>query len=132
MSDNSPVGLDLEQQLDNVLAFITQPDKGSAPDKSTQSVENVLNKALYYLKMNSLLAAKWMRLAAMAGNHRAQFYMGLFFQGARCTAQCFSWRGVVKSGSSQGYEPATAALDDLRKHIGTRRLHDAQSYSYPI
>ncbi|GGE86246.1 sel1 repeat family protein [Pseudoalteromonas shioyasakiensis] len=131
MSDNSPVGLDLEQQLDNVLAFITQPDKGSAPDKSTQSVENVLNKALYYLKNEQPpLAAKWMRLAAMAGNHRAQFYMGLFFiKGQGVPHSVFHGAVWLSLASSQGYEPATAALDDLRKHISTRRLHDAQSYA---
>jgi len=31
--------------------------------------------------------------------------------------------------SSQGYEPATAALNDLRKYIDTKRLKDAQCYA---
>ncbi|MEZ7277372.1 sel1 repeat family protein [Pseudoalteromonas sp. N1230-9] len=131
MSDKTPVGLDLEQQLDNVLAFITQPDTGGEPAKSTDSVENVLNKALYYLKNDQPpLAAKWMRLAAMAANQRAQFYMGLFFiKGQGVPHSVFHGAVWLTLASSQGYEPATAALNDLRKHISTRRLHDAQSYA---
>jgi len=131
MSDKSPVGLDLEQQLDNVLAFITQPDTGDEPQKSTLSVEKTLNKALYYLKNEQApLAAKWMRLAAMAGNHRAQFYMGLFFiKGQGVPHSVFHGSVWLSLASSQSYEPATAALNDLRKHISTRRLQDAQSYA---
>ena len=131
MSDKSPVGLDLEQQLDNILAFITQPDKGSAPDKSTQSVENVLNKALYYLKNEQPpLAAKWMRLAAMAGNQRAQFYMGLFFiKGQGVPQSVFHGAAWLSLASSQGYEPAIEAMSDIRKHISTKRLKDAQCYA---
>ncbi|MGN8181931.1 hypothetical protein ACTJKW_23855, partial [Serratia marcescens] len=80
MTDTSPIGLDLEQQLDNVLSFITQPNSTPHSDVKTDTPENTVNKALYYLKNEQPpLAAKWMRLAAMSGNHRAQFYLGLFF-----------------------------------------------------
>lgn len=131
MTDNSAIGFDLEQQLENVLAFITQPNQQDELSPIEHSELDVLNKALYYLKNEQApLAAKWMRLAAMAGNHRAQFYLGLFFIKAQGVPQSvFHAAAWLSLASSQGYEPATAALNDLRKHISTRRLKDAQTYA---
>ncbi|WP_404339402.1 sel1 repeat family protein [Pseudoalteromonas mariniglutinosa] len=131
MTDKSPVGFDLEQQLENVLAFITQPSNSEPLKATSNSDEDILNKALYYLKNEQpALAAKWMRLAAMAANHRAQFYMGLFFiKGQGLPSSVFHGAVWLSLASSQGYEPATAALNDLRKHISTRRLKDAQCYA---
>lgn len=131
MTDTSPSGLDLEQQLDNVLSFITQPNNTANSEGKADTPDNVVTKALYYLKNEQApLAAKWMRLAAMAGNHRAQFYLGLFFIKAQGVPQSVFHGAVWLSlASSQNYEPATAALNDLRKHISTKRFQDAQCYA---
>ncbi|MEH6395759.1 tetratricopeptide repeat protein [Pseudoalteromonas sp.] len=131
MTDTSPIGLDLEQQLDNVLSFITQPNSVPHSDVKVDTPENTVNKALYYLKNEQPpLAAKWMRLAAMSGNHRAQFYLGLFFiKGQGVPSSVFHGAVWLSLASSQGYEPATAALTDLRKHLTTRRYKDAQCYA---
>jgi TPR repeat protein len=76
------------------------------------------------------LAAKWMRLAAMAGNHRAQFYLGLFFvKGEGVPQSVFHAVAWLSLASSQGYAPATAAVTDIRKHIETKRFKDAQCYA---
>ena len=131
MKDTSPIGLDLEQQLDNVLSFITQPSNTSQQEVKADTPDNTVNKALYYLKNEQPpLAAKWMRLAAMSGNHRAQFYLGLFFiKGQGVPSSVFHGAVWLSLASSQGYEPATAALTDLRKHLTTRRFKDAQCYA---
>ncbi len=131
MNKTQPSGQDLEQQLNNILDFVTQPTNHSAENKSDVSEQTTLNKALYYLKHNQApLAAKWMRLAAMAGNHRAQFYLGLFFvKGQGVPKSVFHAAAWLSLASSQGYEPATVALDDLRKYIDTKRLKDAQCYA---
>ena len=76
MIKTTPSGQDLEQQLDNILSFVTQPSDANLPASSKNTDQDILNKALYYLKNEQgALAAKWMRLAAMAGNYRAQFYL---------------------------------------------------------
>ncbi|BED89579.1 hypothetical protein PspMM1_20470 [Pseudoalteromonas sp. MM1] len=131
MNNTQPSGQDLEQQLNNILDFVTQPTNHSADDNSDVSEQTTLNKALYYLKHNQApLAAKWMRLTAMAGNHRAQFYLGLFFvKGQGVPKSVFHAAAWLSLASSQGYEPATAALDDLRKYIDTKRFKDAQCYA---
>lgn len=131
MTDTSPSGLDLEQQLDNVLAFITQPSKTEHNEGNTETPDNVVTKALYYLKNDQPpLAAKWMRLAAMAGNQRAQFYLGLFFiKGQGVPQSVFHGAVWLSLASSQGYEPATTALADLRKHLSTKRYQDAKCYA---
>ncbi|BDF93895.1 MULTISPECIES: tetratricopeptide repeat protein [Pseudoalteromonas] len=131
MTDTSPIGLDLEQQLDNVLSFITQPNSNSHSDTKADTPDNTVNKALYYLKNEQPpLASKWMRLAAMAGNHRAQFYMGLFFiKGQGVPQSVFHGAVWLSLASSQGYDPATSALTDLRKHISTKRFQDAKCYA---
>ena len=131
MTDTSPIGLDLEQQLDNVLSFITQPNSNPQSEIKADTPKNTVNKALYYLKNEQpALAAKWMRLAAMSGDHRAQFYLGLFFiKGQGVPNSVFHGAVWLSLASSQGYEPATAALKDLRKHLSTRRFKDAQCYA---
>ena len=71
-----------------------------------------------------------MRLAAMAGNHRAQFYLGLFFvKGEGVPQSVFHAVAWLSLASSQGYAPATAAVTDIRKHIETKRFKDAQCYA---
>ncbi|MFK3863962.1 tetratricopeptide repeat protein [Pseudoalteromonas rhizosphaerae] len=131
MTDTSPIGLDLEQQLENVLSFITQPSKVSHSAVKADTPDNTVNKALYYLKNDQPpLAAKWMRLAAMSGNQRAQFYLGLFFiKGQGVPTSVFHGAVWLSLASSQGYEPAATALTDLRKHLTTRRFKDAQCYA---
>ena len=132
MLKKTPCGQDLEQQLDNILGFVTQPENTPAPsDRQSNDQHNTLNKALYYLKNNQTpLAAKWMRLAAMAGNQRAQFYLGLFFvKGEGVPQSVFHAAAWLSLSSSQGYAPATAAVNDIRKHIETKRFKDAQCYA---
>ena len=131
MTDTSPIGLDLEQQLENVLSFITQPSKAPHSAVKADTPDNTVNKALYYLKNDQPpLAAKWMRLAAMSGNQRAQFYLGLFFiKGQGVPTSVFHGAVWLSLASSQGYEPAATALTDLRKHLATRRFKDAQCYA---
>jgi len=131
MLKTTPSGHDLEQQLDNILDFVTQPDNNPALANAKKDEQSTLNKALYYLKNKQApLAAKWMRLAAMAGNQRAQFYLGLFFvKGEGVPQSVFHAAAWLSLASSQGYEPATAAINDLRKHIETKRFKDAQCYA---
>ncbi|MCQ8888652.1 sel1 repeat family protein [Pseudoalteromonas carrageenovora] len=131
MLKTTPSGHDLEQQLDNILGFVTQPDNNPAVANAKNNEQSTLNKALYYLKNNQApLAAKWMRLAAMAGNQRAQFYLGLFFvKGEGVPQSVFHAAAWLSLASSQGYEPASAAVNDLRKHIETKRFKDAQCYA---
>ena len=129
MRGQSPIGFDLEQQLAHVLSFITQPMSEEKPQHEAN--DDTFTKALYFLKAEQApLAAKWMRLSAMSGNQRAQFYLGLFFvKGQGVPKSVFHAVAWLTLASSQEYKPATAALDDLRKYISTRRLADAQSYA---
>ncbi|KAA1164157.1 MULTISPECIES: tetratricopeptide repeat protein [Pseudoalteromonas] len=131
MIKTTPTGQDLEQQLDNILSFVTQPSDTNSTPTNENSQQNTLNKALYYLKNNqNALAAKWMRLAAMSGELRAQFYLGLFFvKGQGVPQSVFHAVAWLSLSSSQGHEPATTALTDLRKHIETKRFKDAQCYA---
>lgn len=131
MIKTTPSGQDLEQQLDNILSFVTQPSDANLPASSKNADQDTLNKALYYLKNEQgALAAKWMRLAAMAGNYRAQFYLGLFFiKGQGVPQSVFHGAAWLSLAGSQGYEPAIKAMSDIRKHISTKRLKDAQCYA---
>jgi len=131
MTKITPTGQDLEQQLDNILSFITQPNDASSIPTSKKSQKNTLHTALYYLKNKQYsLAVKWMRLAAMSGNHRAQFYLGLFFiKGQGVPQSVFHAATWLSLASSQGYEPALKALTDIRKYIETKRFRDAQCYA---
>ncbi|ALQ55097.1 MAG: TPR repeat protein [Pseudoalteromonas tetraodonis] len=131
MIKTTPSGQDLEQQLDNILSFVTQPSDANLPASSKNTDQDTLNKALYYLKNEQgALAAKWMRLAAMAGNYRAQFYLGLFFiKGQGVPQSVFHGAAWLSLAGSQGYEPAIEAMSDIRKHISTKRLKDAQCYA---
>ncbi|MBE0357974.1 tetratricopeptide repeat protein [Pseudoalteromonas aliena] len=131
MINTTPTGQNLEQQLDNILSFVTQPNDANLAPNNEDRPQSSLNKALYYLKNDQHpLAAKWMRLAAMSGDHRAQFYLGLFFvKGQGVPQSVFHATAWLSLSSSQGHEPATAALADLRKHIETKRFKDAQCYA---
>ncbi|AQQ00974.1 hypothetical protein B0W48_15085 [Pseudoalteromonas aliena] len=131
MINTTPTGQNLEQQLDNILSFVTQPNDANLAPNSEDRPQSSLNKALYYLKNDQHpLAAKWMRLAAMSGDHRAQFYLGLFFvKGQGVPQSVFHAAAWLSLSSSQGHKPATAALADLRKHIETKRFKDAQCYA---
>ena len=46
MNKTQPSGQDLEQQLNNILDFVTQPTSHSAENKSDVSEQTTLNKAL--------------------------------------------------------------------------------------
>ncbi|MFP3424558.1 tetratricopeptide repeat protein [Pseudoalteromonas sp. SIMBA_162] len=131
MIKTTPTGYDLEQQLDNILSFVTQPGDTNSSPENDSSQQSTLNKALYYLKNNQpALAAKWMRLSAMSGDHRGQFYLGLFFvKGQGVPQSVFHGVAWLSLSSSQGHEPATVALADLRKYIETKRFKDAQCYA---
>jgi TPR repeat protein len=131
MINTTPTGQNLEQQLDNILSFVTQPNDANLAPNNEDRPQSSLNKALYYLKNDQHpLAAKWIRLAAMSGDHRAQFYLGLFFvKGQGLPQSVFHAVAWLSLSSSQGHEPATAALADLRKHIETKRFKDAQCYA---
>ncbi|TMO09806.1 SEL1-like repeat protein [Pseudoalteromonas sp. S558] len=131
MINTTPTGQNLEQQLDNILSFVTQPNDANLAPNNEDRPQGSLNKALYYLKNDQHpLAAKWMRLAAMSGDHRAQFYLGLFFvKGQGVPQSVFHAAAWLSLSSSQGHKPATAALADLRKHIETKRFKDAQCYA---
>ena len=131
MIKTTPSGQDLEQQLDNILSFVTQPSDANLPASSKNTDQDTLNKALYYLNNEQgALAAKWMRLAAMAGNYRAQFYLGLFFiKGQGVPQSVFHGAAWLSLAGSHGYEPAIEAMSDIRKHISTKRLKDAQCYA---
>ena len=130
MIKTTPTGYDLEQQLDNILSFVTQPGDTNSSPENDSSQQSTLNKALYYLKNNQpALAAKWMRLSAMSGD-RGQFYLGLFFvKGQGVPQSVFHGVAWLSLSSSQGHEPATVALADLRKYIETKRFKDAQCYA---
>ncbi len=131
MIKTMPKDQDLEQQLDNILFFVTQPTDINSVQVSDNNQQRTLNKALYYLKSKQhALAAKWMRLAAMSGDHRAQFYLGiLFIKGQGVPKSIFHAAAWLSLSSSQEHQPAIAALADLRKHIETKRFKDAQCYA---
>ncbi|MBQ4834662.1 sel1 repeat family protein [Pseudoalteromonas sp. MMG010] len=130
MTLKNSTGNDLDSQFENILSFVTQDTDAVAPSASSDSHSTCL-KALYYLKEGQApLAAKWMRLAAMAGNHKAQFYLGLFFiKGQGVPKSVFHGAAWLSLASSQEYAPAAAALNDLRKHLTTQRFLDAQQYA---
>ena len=54
MLKTTPCEQDLEQQLDNILGFVTQPENTSVPVDNKKNEQSTLNKALYYLKNTSL------------------------------------------------------------------------------
>jgi TPR repeat protein len=130
MTNKHSSGHDLDSQLHNILSFVTK-DNNATPPINSQDSHTTCLKALYYLKEGQApLAAKWMRLAAMAGNHKAQFYLGLFFiKGQGVPKSIFHAAAWLTLAASQEYAPATAAINDLRKHITTQRLLDAQCYA---
>ncbi|GAA60208.1 TPR repeats (SEL1 subfamily) containing protein [Pseudoalteromonas sp. BSi20652] len=71
-----------------------------------------------------------MRLAAMSGDQKAQFYLGIqFIKGQGVPKSIFHAVAWLSLSSAQEYQPAIAALADLRKHIETKRFKDAQCYA---
>ncbi|CCQ12355.1 TPR repeats (SEL1 subfamily) containing protein [Pseudoalteromonas luteoviolacea B = ATCC 29581] len=121
---------DLEQQLNNVLAFVigeAQPE----PSPSSIEEQSSLHKGLYYLQQKQFpSAARWLRHAAMNGDNKAQFYMGLLFAKGQGVPQsvyhAVAWLSLAKS---QGYSAATVVLEDLKPYIATRRYKDAECYA---
>ncbi|KZN65490.1 hypothetical protein N473_12320 [Pseudoalteromonas luteoviolacea CPMOR-1] len=122
---------DLEQQLLNVLEFVTQePDpKHSWPN--AQEPEQAYKKGLYYIKEKQYpLAAKWMRLAAMSGDNKAQFYLGLLFiKGQGVPKSVFHGVAWLSLAQSQGNNAAQSTLNEVRPHLTTKRYIDAQCYA---
>ncbi|KZX00132.1 hypothetical protein JL49_13670 [Pseudoalteromonas luteoviolacea] len=122
---------DLEQQLLNVLEFVTQePDpKHQWPER--QDPEQAYKKGLYYIKEKQYpLAAKWIRLAAMSGDNKAQFYLGLLFlKGQGVPKSVFHGVAWLSLAQSQGNMAAESTLKEVRPHLTTKRYLDAQCYA---
>lgn len=124
-------GHDLEQQLFNVLEFVTSPPNAEAAYPSEVQNNNALKTGLYYLQEKSYpLAAKWLRLAAMSGDNKAQFYLGLLFvKGQGVPQSAFHGMAWLVLAQSQGYSAATAMIEQLKPHLTTKRIKDAQCYA---
>lgn len=126
-SSNSP---DLEQQLNNVLSFVVSSQHApSTPE--LQSEISALKKGLYFLQQKDFpQAAKWLRYAAMSGDNKAQFYMGLLFAKGQGVPQsvyhAVAWLSLAKS---QGYTAAVPVLSDLKTYLTTRRYKEAECYA---
>lgn len=126
-SSNSP---DLEQQLNNVLSFVVSGQLASPSSETPQDV-SALKKGLYYLQQKEFpQAAKWLRYAAMSGDNKAQFYMGLLFAKGQGVPQsvyhAVAWLSLAKS---QGYNAAIPVLADLKTYLTTRRYKEAECYA---
>lgn len=124
-------GHDLEQQLFNVLEFVTSPPNAEASYPGEAQNNNALKTGLYYLQEKSYpLAAKWLRLAAMSGDNKAQFYLGLLFvKGQGVPQSAFHGMAWLVLAQSQGYSAATAMIEQLKPHLTTKRIKDAQCYA---
>ncbi|MFC0117065.1 sel1 repeat family protein [Pseudoalteromonas xiamenensis] len=121
---------DLEQQLNNVLSFVVTGQEPSANDAQFTE-QTPLNKGLYFLQQKQFpQAAKWLRYAAMSGDNKAQFYMGLLFVKGQGVPQsvyhAVAWLSLAKS---QGYDAAKPILHDLKTYITTRRFKEAECYA---
>lgn len=129
-TDNS-ANHDLEQQLLNVLEFVTSPLTADAKFPDTLDNAQALKKGLYYLKEKSFpLAAKWLRLAAMSGELKAQFFLGLLFmKGQGVPPSPFHAAAWLTLASSQGHKGAEQVLQDVRRFLTTKRYRDAQCYA---
>ncbi|PAY02025.1 hypothetical protein CKO50_06940 [Pseudoalteromonas sp. HM-SA03] len=129
-TDNS-ANHDLEQQLLNVLEFVTSPLKADAKFPDLHDNTQALKKGLYYLKEKSFpLAAKWLRLAAMSGDLKAQFFLGLLFmKGQGVPSSPFHAAAWLSLASSQGHKGAEQVLLDVRHFLTTKRFRDAQCYA---
>lgn len=126
-SSSSP---DLEQQLNNVLSFVVSGQQAPPPSETPQDV-SALKKGLYFLQQKEFpQAAKWLRYAAMSGDNKAQFYMGLLFAKGQGVPQsvyhAVAWLSLAKS---QGYNAAIPVLSDLKTYLTTRRYKEAECYA---
>ncbi|AZZ98644.1 SEL1-like repeat protein [Pseudoalteromonas sp. R3] len=124
-------GNDLEQQLLNVLEFVTAtPDSENRWPSDTDS-KAAYKKGLYYLKNKQYpLAAKWLRLAAMSGDNKAQFYLGmLFIKGQGVPKSVFHGIAWLSLAQSQGNQAAAGTLEQVRTHLTAKRFIDAQCYA---
>ncbi|MFC3032359.1 tetratricopeptide repeat protein [Pseudoalteromonas fenneropenaei] len=122
--------VDLEQQLNNVLTFVVGGVVEGA-NETQFNPDDALQKGLLYLKDQDFpLAAKWLRNAALDGDSKAQFYMGLLFMKGQGVPQSVyhaaAWLSLAKS---QGFSTATPVLDDIRKYLTTRRFKEAECYA---
>lgn len=129
-SDN-PACYDLEQQLLNVLEFVTSPINSDARLPEATDSSQAYKKGLYYLKEQSYpLAAKWMRLAAMSGDNKAQFYLGLLFiKGQGVPQSAFHGMAWLVLAQSQGVSAAQEMIEQIKPHLTTKRIKDAQCYA---
>ena len=121
---------DLEQQLLNVLDFITEAPKSNTSLPHTYSSDS-LQKGLYYLKEESYpLAAKWLRMSAMSGDQKGQFYLGLLFlKGQGVPQSPFHAMAWLQLAKSQGFMAAEEMISQLTPHLTTKRIKDAQCYA---
>ncbi|WP_105167942.1 tetratricopeptide repeat protein [Pseudoalteromonas sp. T1lg23B] len=122
---------DLEQQLLNVLDFVTSPISSDAQLPLDNDPQLAFKKGLYYLKEQAYpLAAKWFRMSAMSGNYKAQFYLGLLFvKGQGVPQSPFHAMAWLVLAQSQGMEAASAMIEQLKPHLSTKRIKDAHCYA---
>ncbi|MBQ4845878.1 sel1 repeat family protein [Pseudoalteromonas sp. MMG005] len=122
---------DLEQQLLNVLEFVTAPINSEARLPEATDTAQAYKKGLYYLKEQSYpLAAKWIRLAAMSGDTKAQFYLGLLFiKGQGVPQSAFHGMAWLVLAQSQGVAAAQEMIKQVKPHLTTKRIKDAQCYA---
>ncbi|WP_440053394.1 sel1 repeat family protein [Pseudoalteromonas sp. T1lg65] len=122
---------DLEQQLLNVLDFVTAPPNSDARLPDPKDNNQAVKKGLYYLKEQSFpLAAKWLRLGAMSGDLKAQFFLGLLFmKGQGVPPSPFHAAAWLSLAASQGHSGAKEMLLKVRQCITTKRFQDAQCYA---
>ena len=128
---NNATHHDLEQQLYNVLEFVTTPPNGDMHGSYDSDSMTAFKKGLYYLQEKSFpLATKWLRMAAMQGDNKAQFYLGLMFlKGQGVPQSPFHAMAWLSLAESQGVEAAKAVMEQLKPHLNTKRIRDAQCYA---
>lgn len=122
---------DLEQQLFNVLEFVTTPPNGELRYPKEHDSVTAYKKGLYYLQEKSYpLATKWLRMAAMSGDNKAQFYLGLMFiKGQGVPQSAFHAMAWLSLAQSQGVEAASAVIEQIKPHLTTKRIKDAHCYA---
>ena len=127
-SDNS-ANHDLEQQLLNVLEFVTSPLKSDVKFPDLDDNSQAVKKAFTTLKKVIPVGAKWLRLAAMSGDLKAQFFLGLLFmKGQGVPPSPFHAAAWLSLASSQGHK-GRANPDGCQALSHTKRFRDAQCYA---